>query len=30
LAPIVTGLIFFVLGLLANQVSAMRMEALND
>jgi len=27
---IVTGLIFFVLGLLANQVSAMRMEALND
>jgi glycosyltransferase involved in cell wall biosynthesis len=27
---IVTGLIFFVLGLLANQVSAMRMETLND
>jgi len=27
---IVTGLIFFVLGLLANQVSAMRMENLND
>ena len=27
---IITGLIFFVLGLLANQVSAMRMEALND
>ncbi len=27
---IVTGLIFFVLGLLANQVSAMRMESLND
>lgn len=27
---IVTGLIFFVLGLLANQVSAMRMEVLND
>jgi len=27
---IVTGIIFFVLGLLANQVSAMRMENLND
>jgi len=27
---IVTGLVFFVLGLLANQVSALRMEALND
>lgn len=27
---IVTGLIFFVLGLLANQVSALRMESLND
>ena len=27
---IITGLIFFVLGLLANQVSALRMEGLND
>ena len=27
---IVTGLIFFVLGLLANQISAMRMESLHD
>jgi len=27
---IITGLIFFVLGLLANQISAIRMEALND
>ena len=27
---VVTGLIFFVLGLLANQISAMRMESLHD